>query len=164
MRNVDTGPATTDTNCRRSPLSAQAPSQRTAGSERGLPPAREARQRHFQHPEEVVPWKREVLGRSGAWFDDEIEWIGGVVFESGSKMVIVVPEGLEARVRDVARLILHAPFTKRTWSEFLFLCVGIPLAFFGLAFVVLTMAAGVALAITFVGLAVIGLSVRGARG
>ena len=35
--------------------------------------------------------------------------------------------------------------------------VGIPLAFGGLAFVVLTMAAGLALAITFIGLAVIGL-------
>jgi signal transduction histidine kinase len=79
-------------------------------------------------------------------------------------MVIVVPEGLEGRVREVARLVLRAPFTKRTWSEFLFLSVGIPLAFFGLAFVVLTMAAGLALAITFIGLAVIGLSVRGARG
>jgi signal transduction histidine kinase len=86
------------------------------------------------------------------------------MFESGSKMVIVVPEGLEGRVRDVARLILRAPFTKRTWSEFLFLGLGIPLAAFGLAFVALTMAAGVALAVTFIGLAVIGLSVRGARG
>jgi signal transduction histidine kinase len=86
------------------------------------------------------------------------------VFESGSKMVIVLPEGLEGRVRDVGRLILRAPFTRRTWSEFLFLSLGIPLAAFGLAFVVVTMAAGVALAVTFIGLAVIGLSLRGARG
>jgi signal transduction histidine kinase len=79
-------------------------------------------------------------------------------------MVIVVPEDLEARVRQGARTILRAPFTKRTWSELLFLVVGVALAFFGFAFVGVTMAAGVVLAITFIGLAVVGLSIRGARG
>ena len=61
------------------------------------------------------------------------------------------------------RTILRAPFTKRTWSELLFLVIGRLLAALGFAFVVLTMAAGVVLAITFFGLAVIGLSLRGAR-
>jgi len=79
-------------------------------------------------------------------------------------MVIVVSEELEARAREVARLILRTPFTRRTWSELLYLVVAAILAALGFAFVVLTMAAGVFLAITFIGLAVIGLSLRGARG
>jgi signal transduction histidine kinase len=83
---------------------------------------------------------------------------------SGSKMAIVVPEDLQARVREVARTILRAPFTRRTWSELLFLVVGVVLAAVGFAFVGITMAAGIALAVTFIGLAVIGLAVRGARG
>jgi len=78
-------------------------------------------------------------------------------------MVIVVSEELETRVREIARTILRTPFTKRTWSELCFLSVGAVLAFFGFAFVVLTMAVGVVFAITFFGLAVIGLSLRGAR-
>jgi signal transduction histidine kinase len=86
------------------------------------------------------------------------------VFASGSKMLIVVPEDLEVRVRAIARTILRAPFTKRTWSELLFIVVGVALAGFGIAFVGVTMAAGLGLAITFVGLAVIGLSLRGSRG
>jgi signal transduction histidine kinase len=83
---------------------------------------------------------------------------------SGSKMAIVVPEDLQARVREVARTILRAPFTRRTWSEFLFLVVGAVLAAFGLVFVGTLMGAGIALAVTFIGLAVVGLAVRGARG
>ena len=79
-------------------------------------------------------------------------------------MVIEIPDELEARVREIARTILRAPFTKRAWSELLFLVVGSALALFGFAFVGLTMAAGAVLAVTFIGLAVIGLSVRGARG
>ena len=79
-------------------------------------------------------------------------------------MVIVVSEELETRVREIARTILRTPFTRRTWSELCFLVVGAVLAFFGFAFVVLTMAAGVFFAITFFGLVVIGLSLRGARG
>jgi signal transduction histidine kinase len=86
------------------------------------------------------------------------------MFVPGAKMGIVVPEGFEAQAREIARTILRAPFTKRTWSELLFLVVGVPLAALGMAFVGLTMAAGVAFAITFVGLAIIGLSLRGARG
>ena len=79
-------------------------------------------------------------------------------------MVIVVSEELEARVREVARLILRTPFTRRTWSELWYFVVSATVAALAFAFVVLTMAAGVVLAITFVGLAVIALSLRGARG
>lgn len=81
-----------------------------------------------------------------------------------TEMMIVVSEELETRVRAVAHKVLRAPFTKRTWSELWFLVTGSALAAVGLGFVVLTMAAGVVFAITFFGLAVIGLSLRGARG
>jgi signal transduction histidine kinase len=70
----------------------------------------------------------------------------------------------EKRVREVTQVIWHEPFARRTWSEFSFLVVGAPLAAVGLAFMAVTMSAGVILAITFFGLAVMGLAVRGARG
>ena len=79
-------------------------------------------------------------------------------------MVIVGREELEARVRQLARTILRAPFARRTWSELGYLVVGFALACAGVAFIGLTMAAGVALAITFFGLAILGLSLRSARG
>ncbi len=79
-------------------------------------------------------------------------------------MEIVIPEELETRVREIARTIIRTPFTKRAWSELWFLIVGTALAFVAFAFVGITMAAGVVLAITFFGLALIGLSIRGARG
>ncbi|MGP8060710.1 MAG: sensor histidine kinase [Acidimicrobiales bacterium] len=76
----------------------------------------------------------------------------------------MIPEQLEARARVLADQVVRAPFTRRTWSELWFLVVGTAFAAFGLAFVAFTMAVGVAFAVTFFGLAVIGLSVRGARG
>jgi signal transduction histidine kinase len=81
-----------------------------------------------------------------------------------NRMVIVVSDELEMRARQIARTILTTPFTKRTWSELLFLSTGFAIAFVGLAFVLLTMAAGAVFAVTFFGLAIVGLSVRGARG
>jgi len=79
-------------------------------------------------------------------------------------MVIVVSAELEARAREVVRTVLRAPFTKQTWSELWFLVLGTAVACSGLAFVAITMAAGVVLAVTFFGLALIGLSLKGARG
>ena len=79
-------------------------------------------------------------------------------------MVIVISKELETRLRAIARTILLAPFTKRAWSELWFLMIGAALAFVGFAFVVVTLAVGVVFAITFFGLAVIALSIRGARG
>jgi len=79
-------------------------------------------------------------------------------------MVIVVSDELETRVRGIARTIVREPFTKRPWSELWFLVMGSVLAFAGIAFLGLTMVAGVVLAITFFGLALIGLSLRSARG
>jgi signal transduction histidine kinase len=79
-------------------------------------------------------------------------------------MVIVVSEEMETQVRAVVGTILRAPFTRRTWRELWYFVVGGGLA--GLAFVFLaaTMAAGVVTAITFFGLALLGLGLRGARG
>jgi len=79
-------------------------------------------------------------------------------------MVIVVSDELESRVKEVARTILRTPFTRRTWSELWFVVVGTALAVAGLAFVGITMVAGAVLAITFFGLALIGISLRAARG
>ncbi len=79
-------------------------------------------------------------------------------------MVIVLSEELETRARAIARTIVREPFTKRTWSELWYFVVGSALAFAGLILLGLTMVAGVVLAITFFGLALIGLSLRSARG
>jgi signal transduction histidine kinase len=81
----------------------------------------------------------------------------------GGNTAVVIPEDLKTWAKKTARITLREPFTRRTWSELLFLIVGDLLIFFSFAFVLVTMAAGVVLAITFVGLALIGLSVRGAR-
>jgi signal transduction histidine kinase len=76
---------------------------------------------------------------------------------------VVIPDDLKTWALTTSRTILREPFAGRTWSELLFLIVGDVLLLLSFAFVVLTMAAGIVLAITFVGLALIGLSVRGAR-
>jgi len=81
-----------------------------------------------------------------------------------NEVAIVISEDVKARLRALARTILREPFTRRTWSELLFLLVGAGLAGAAFAFFVVTLAAGVVLAITFFGLALIGLAVRGARG
>jgi putative sensor protein/histidine kinase len=70
----------------------------------------------------------------------------------------------EEQVRATIRMILHEPFSRRSWSELFFIVIGTPMAAFGVAFVLLTLFAGTLLAITFFGLAIIGLSVRGSRG
>jgi signal transduction histidine kinase len=79
-------------------------------------------------------------------------------------MDIVISEDLQTRARELGATLVRAPFTRRTWSELWFLLIGAVLAFFGMAFVVLTMAAGIFFAVTFFGIAIIGLSIRGARG
>ncbi len=83
---------------------------------------------------------------------------------TGLSKWIVVTDELEVRLRDIARTVLRTPFTRRTWHELLFLVAGSALAGAGLAFVLLTMAVGIVLVVTFLGLAVIGLSLRSARG
>jgi signal transduction histidine kinase len=88
----------------------------------------------------------------------------GHAFGWNNEMVIVFSEELENRIRRIASTVVEAPFSKQSWSELLFLLTGSALAGAGLAFVALTMAAGLALAIMFFGLALVGLSLRGARG
>jgi signal transduction histidine kinase len=68
------------------------------------------------------------------------------------------------RVKELVRRILREPFTKRPWSELAFWMVSGVLAFVSLAVVAVTMIAGVWLIITFVGLIIIALSLRIARG
>ena len=79
-------------------------------------------------------------------------------------MVITWGSEPNSRLEEVARTVIETPFTRRTWSELLFMMAGMPIAFIGIAFVGFTMAAGVVLAITFIGIALIGVAVRGARG
>jgi signal transduction histidine kinase len=79
-------------------------------------------------------------------------------------MMIVLSDELGTKLRGLVHDVLRAPLTRRTWSELWFLVLGAPLAALGLAFVVLTMALGVGLAVTFFGLVVIASSLRGARG
>ncbi|MGH9120462.1 MAG: sensor histidine kinase [Acidimicrobiales bacterium] len=62
------------------------------------------------------------------------------------------------------RKVIREPFAKRTWSELAYFCLGAMLTGIGIAFVVITMVAGVGLAITFFGLGIVALSVRGSRG
>jgi signal transduction histidine kinase len=76
--------------------------------------------------------------------------------------VVIAKTGV--RTNEIARTIWREPFTKRTWSEFAFLTVGVPVAFMGIAFEAITFGAGVVLAITFIGFFIIALSLRGARG
>ncbi len=66
--------------------------------------------------------------------------------------------------KEIVRRILVEPFTRRPWTELAFYLLSGGLAGLGLMFVGLTMVAGVALAITFFGVAVLALSVRSARG
>jgi len=82
----------------------------------------------------------------------------------GREFVIAVPKDRADKAREVAHAIVREPFVRRTWTELLFLITGVPLAVLGFAFVGLTMAAGLFLAVTFIGIVLMALSVRGARG
>jgi signal transduction histidine kinase len=80
------------------------------------------------------------------------------------QMVTAATQAHADRAREIARVIWREPFTRRTWSEFSFLTLGAVLAGVGIVFVAVTLSAGIVLAITFFGLAILALSVRGARG
>jgi signal transduction histidine kinase len=82
----------------------------------------------------------------------------------GREMSVAITEEQVEAVRKVGRRIVREPFTRRPWTELAFYLVSGGLAGAGLVFVGATMAAGVILAITFIGLAVLALSVRSARG
>jgi signal transduction histidine kinase len=78
--------------------------------------------------------------------------------------VTTIIDGRSDRTKEIVRLITREPFTRRTWSEFAYLTIAAPLAGIGFVCVVSTLTAGVILAVTFFGLAVMALSVRLARG
>lgn len=62
---------------------------------------------------------------------------------------------LEPLVARVVWSILRAPFTRRTWSELLYIAISVPLGAVGLVVVGLGLVLGGSLAITFIGLPVI---------
>jgi signal transduction histidine kinase len=80
------------------------------------------------------------------------------------EMGTVISEKAGDRTRELVRIVWREPFAKRTWSELWFLILGVPLAAVGIVFVAATLWAGAVLAITFFGLAIIALAVRGSRG
>jgi signal transduction histidine kinase len=93
-------------------------------------------------------------------------WRASAALGLSGRKPVVITWGSEpnSRLEQFARTIVETPLARRTWSELLFLVVGFPIAFVGVAFVGVTMVTGVALVITFVGFAIIGVAVRGARG
>ncbi len=82
----------------------------------------------------------------------------------GRELSLAMTEEQATRVKALARTVFHEPFTMRVWSELAFFLLSSALAGVGLFFVASTMAAGLILAITFFGLAVLALSLRSARG
>src|SRR5580692_2824123 len=82
----------------------------------------------------------------------------------GRDVALTVTHEQVAMAKEIVRRILVEPFTKRPWTELAFYLLSGGLAGLGLMFVGLTMVAGVALAITFFGVAVLALSIRSARG
>jgi signal transduction histidine kinase len=95
---------------------------------------------------------------------EQVEDAGPRVRALVKEAVTVVRGKHEDRTREIARTIWREPLAKRTWSEFFFIIVGAPAAVLGAAFVLLTLSAGLLLAVTFIGLFIIALSVRGASG
>ena len=82
----------------------------------------------------------------------------------GREMSLAISEEHALRARALLNRVAREPFTKRVWAELAYFVVAGALTGVGLAFVALTMATGIVLAITFVGLAVLVLSLRTARG
>jgi len=95
---------------------------------------------------------------------EQVDGVGRRMRALSREMVTTIMDGRSDRAKEIARLIWREPFTRRSWSEFSFLGIGAPLAAVGFACVAGTLFAGMVLAITFFGLAVLALSVRMARG
>jgi signal transduction histidine kinase len=81
----------------------------------------------------------------------------------GTERMLALSEQQVAWIRRSARTFARAPFTRRTYAELAYFAIGYPLVAFGVAFLVLFLGGGTALAVTFVGVIVIALGVRGAR-
>jgi signal transduction histidine kinase len=82
----------------------------------------------------------------------------------GDKVVVVVPQDRADKARELGSTIVREPFMTRAWSELAYLVLGVPLVAVACAFFLLTLCGGLVLSITFIGVAVIALGLRGARG
>jgi signal transduction histidine kinase len=82
----------------------------------------------------------------------------------GRELSLGFNEEQAERARSIARTVLHEPFTKRVWAELAYFVLASALAAAGFVVVAWSMAAGIVLAITFFGLAILVLSLRVARG
>ncbi|MGO8723442.1 MAG: sensor histidine kinase [Acidimicrobiales bacterium] len=81
----------------------------------------------------------------------------------GKDRVLALSDQQVAAIRRSALAFAREPFTRRTYCELAYFVLGCPLAAFGIVFSLLFLGAGAALAVTFVGVIVIALGVRGAR-
>jgi signal transduction histidine kinase len=82
----------------------------------------------------------------------------------GRELSFALNEEQAAQVRTFAQTVLREPFTKRVWAELAYFVLASALAAIGFALVGFTGVLGVALAITFFGLAILVMSLRLARG
>jgi len=82
----------------------------------------------------------------------------------GRDRVMVISQERLDQAREIGGTVLKEPFLRRTWSELFFFVITASLAVVSLAFVGSLMCAGILLAVTFVGVLVIGCAVRGAHG
>ena len=69
-----------------------------------------------------------------------------------------------AQTRRIVNTILREPFQAHTWRELLFFLISSGVAALGIVFALVTMAAGLFLAIVVVGLLILAVSLRGLRG
>jgi signal transduction histidine kinase len=81
----------------------------------------------------------------------------------GKDRVLALSDQQAVAIRRSALSFAREPFTRRTYAELAYFVVGCPLVAFGIAFSLLFLGAGAVLAVTFVGVIVIALGVRGAR-
>ncbi len=91
---------------------------------------------------------------------------GGVRLQwrmGGKERVLALSEQQVAAIRRSAFRFAREPFTRRTYSELAYFLVGCPLVAVGVAFSLVFLGAGSVLAVTFVGVILIALGVRGAR-
>ena len=95
---------------------------------------------------------------------EQAEGTGVHVRIRGKELALAISEEHAAALKSLTERIVREPFTKRPWSELAFFLVSGGLAGIGIAFIGLTMVTGVALAVTFFGLSLLGLSLRSARG
>jgi signal transduction histidine kinase len=87
-----------------------------------------------------------------------------VQFRMGGKdRVIGLSEPQVAAIRQSAGTFVREPFARRTYAELAYFVLGCPVVALGLAFSELFLGGGAALAVTFIGVVIIALGVRGSR-